>query len=525
MLKVSFIVRCLGPKSYGYLRNILALPSRQTLENHFGNIAKGWRDVLMDIDSIKIMIMLFRQMNNISEDQLIDSVIGIDAMSIEPIFEGNNGSKNENKKQSNNVFMINLMPLEPQYKQLPIHIMTKDTGSADLNIKMRINKVIEKLKEVGVNVLYKATDGDKGYMEWHWIFFNKWWQLYHTEGACAAYEYVRTLSEIPITDPLHIGKNMRSRILNGTVSLRIDGRDDFTAHQMEEVLKLGDALTDKSPTGKMKDFYVLEIFNLKNFFELMKQKQFSMALYILPLATWFEALRNPNLTFQARLEFLEFTFQIFIEHRNWVENLAPGVTQNKKKKGVQYYCSRSSLTRILNTLIAMIAEIKRKPKSQALDRMGTHPLECLFGQVRLLCNYKHTLERVMKNISKVLIVKSLSTELNLPLKIRNRINIGGVKITGSALEFIYVKRPDENVQYFLQTIYIFINERVFPYISQEISEQSLIVYNDYMNWIHKTYCTWKHHGQSLEKFYKGSRVSNMTIISRLINFKSEDEFK
>lgn len=522
MLKFCFILRCLGSKSYDYQRSIFPFPSRQTLENHFGCIAQGWRNVLQDINSIPIMINLFRQLNNIPQSQIIDAVVGIDAMSIEPIFSADYEAK-ESKKQLNNVFIINLMPLDPRLKQLPIHLIAKENGSADKIVKNRISDIIDNLKEVGVKVLYKATDGDKGYMEWHREFFNKWWQLYRTNGIDAIFDLVNSCTEIPIADPLHIGKNMRSRIINGFVSVRTDGNDPFTASDVEQILKLGETLTDKSSTGKMKDFYVLELFNFPNFFKLWELNQFSIASYILPFACWFEALRNPNLAPKTRTELLLISFRIFAEHRVWVEKLAPCVTQNKKKKGVQYFCSASCLTRILNSIIAVLIEIRKRPEALALDRMGTHPLECFFGQVRLLCNYKHTLDKVMRNISRLLIIKDFATRLQMPLQIRNRINIGGVKMTGASFENINIKPPGNDALLFVYAIFILIYEKKEPSIlNQKYQERYYQAYEEHMKWLLETFHTWKNHGQRLEKCYKGSRVSNLTIISRLINFKNDE---
>ena len=133
----------------------------------------------------------------------------------------------------------------------------------------------------------------------------------------------------------------------------------------------------------MKDIYCLQIFNITNFFTLFELQKYSEALFIIPYAIWTEVIRNPNLTPQARLDMLTLAFDIFLNFKLKIPDLMEGVTQ-KSANSILFFSSGTSLISILNSILALAREIIFNSSDLAIDRLGTHCLECFFGRTRLL---------------------------------------------------------------------------------------------------------------------------------------------
>ena len=186
-------------------------------------------------------------------------------------------------------------------------------------------------------------------------------------------------------------------MLNGRVSICCTGTCPFTAACMNERLHLGLALTDHTSKGRMRDSYALQIFTLENFLNLVHSDALNMAFFILPYALWNNVINNPGMSCQMRREFLAVCLDIFAMFSSMMKDVNTSVVSINKTKNelVQFACSDNHCRRALNTLIVQLVEIGRHPDDLAMDRLGTHPLECCFGMIRLLCSNKHNWKHVL----------------------------------------------------------------------------------------------------------------------------------
>lgn len=118
------------------------------------------------------------------------------------------------------------------------------------------------------------------------------------------------------------------------------------------------------------------------------------------------------------------------------------VSVNKYERDkVQFAFSEKHMRRALNTLVIQLHEIELNPTDLAMDRIGTHVLECTFGMIRLLCQYKHRRKMILRSFSRSLLLDDLSLILGHGIHIKERVNVGGTKITGES-ENIYITVPD-----------------------------------------------------------------------------------
>lgn len=192
-----------------------------------------------------------------------------------------------------------------------------------------------------------------------------------------------------ISDLLHCLKIARKRLLICDITL-FSNRIDHTINSdnLESLLLVGQTLTDKSPLGKMKDFYVLNLFNFENLDKLFAKNCLYELLYCLPYACWAEAATNANLNRQNRIELLRIAFDILFEFlkQNLYCTHSKGITYNHPKNSMAILFADSNfLKRSLNSILGL-AHILYFYPDVGIDRIGTHVLENFFGQIRYSCD-------------------------------------------------------------------------------------------------------------------------------------------
>lgn len=512
-----FLIRSFGRKSYDYLRKVICLPCKETIMRHFAPVCANWRDCLLDGAGIERICRMFRSLYSLDASETIDAVLGIDAMSMEPV----SGSVIGADVGSNNVFLFYVMPLRSNYQSIPVHLMTRNKGNAGEDVFERLNAVICELKSMKVNIKYVATDGDSGYLVFHQQTINKWW------GMCANQELDKVLriemgdEVFAVGDLLHILKNARSRLLSGPLTLSCDGSDSFTAERMNDVLQLGSALTDRSSHAKMRDVFPLEIFTLENFMKLTDSEEWIMAFYLLPYALWVTAVRNPGLSPQMRLDFLNIAFEIFAYHKENISNLANTVSQNRVDGKIQFCCSDAQCTRILNTLFVTLRELTNNPDNLALGHIGTHSLECQFGLIRLMCRNKHSWPKILSSFSRLMAIKAI-TKIFGPVSIRERVNVGGVKLSPEdESATIYFPRPSGEIRNMYESIHdpALLSDEDLDDSVKKLAAAMRKELRDFIDYIRSFLDECEARGVRASPLWQGSSVSNSGILARLISFE------
>ena len=166
----------------------------------------------------------------------------------------------------------------------------------------------------------------------------------------------------------------------------------------------------------------------------------------------------------------------------------------------------------MNTLVFLLLELERHPENLALDRIGTHPVECHFGTVRLLCRNKHSWSRVVNSFSKLTLVNDLACILGHPLVIRELVNSGGVKLTSST--GIYIAKPAESIV----QVYVAVNVLLFSrsgMLFESLKDEAKSVVDLFMQYIVSLIEACHLCDTKLVKLYHGTSVSNASIMAKL----------
>lgn len=512
---LCFVIRALGSKSYDYMRNYITLPCKQTLlEEHRDEMIQCAAN-LVDINMVPVLCHRFRERCCIGEHEEVDAVLSIDAMAMEPFLDPSNTTGIPH----NSVFLFQILPLRCEQRAFPLHLMTRSSGSAGSDVVQLIDHLCTVLPDSGIMIRAVATDGDPAYNFYHERLFNTWLPVFSKRGLDAAVDSVSHSETRIVSDFLHLLKNARSRLLNCNVTMSPLGVAAFNASQLNEHLHLGSALTDLSMKGRMRDIYPLEIFTLENVCVLYDADQVNMALYILPYALLVHAIRNPGISVQMRRQLLDHVVQVFTYHINVLSLLDKKVVSENKKGGVvQYFCSRRHAMRICNTAMILLVELNRISGSLALDRLGTHVTECTFGLIRLMCHNKHNWKTIHRAFARVTLLEDLAKDLDHPIRISGRENVGGTKITSEDDKvFVLAQTPDMARIYEYALLLIAEDPDIAPKGSP-LHQTALEAAGSYVTYI-KAFCrACEREGIKFAKLWHGSSVSNSTIFARLLSF-------
>jgi hypothetical protein len=111
------------------------------------------------------------------------------------------------------IFVIYLQPVTPEAKCSPLFILESEVGMANDVIQSNIDKVIE-ITSYRISRIFLASDNDPSYHDRHRAFMNFWEPIYEQwELAIVLTKLKGYRRTLPVSDMLHLGKNLQARFL------------------------------------------------------------------------------------------------------------------------------------------------------------------------------------------------------------------------------------------------------------------------------------------------------------------------
>jgi hypothetical protein len=380
---LAFIPHRYSPVAYEVLRNFLPLPARRTLQEHFRAVMHERIEELQDISLMQARIERHFLANGLTMETIpgLRVVLAIDATGI---------SDTGQEGHSGYGFTWGLLPLNANLPGLWIHVMPSVTG-AHGRARAVEQKILAVLQKMGLRVTFLATDGDHGldadHVGWH--------NHYADAPLFTAIEDIFLLMSedeenllycIPVSDPLHLLKNLRQRIRNHPVAAGVD-RDEVCAADVAEVLGGFAAIEHPGRRNAMNDALALQAFRAEIAMALLSLGMQDASAYFVPWALLHAAIGSDAMTRAARLQALEVAFAMFRVQYTHVDETGKdfGIFQRgdtTEPQRVLTYADANQLRRAMNTCIAIYAALKLETGDVALNRIGTHDLEGHFGIVR-----------------------------------------------------------------------------------------------------------------------------------------------
>lgn len=414
-------------KLYELLYQSLFLPHPSKVETHFSKIISNTKQQLIDKNNIEKNVLDYRAKNNL-EDHEIDICLAIDACSFDKLH-------NKTKKYA---FVFYIQPTNPAFKCLPIYFHPEKNGKAN-DIIIQISKdICEILEKNKLRVVSISTGGDNSYDKKAIESFELYRKALLEGGPNTLENALNCIQNFNgtfwIAYLLHILKCARSRILSKCICVQYQNFDHaFSVRFIQPILKLNKALTDLTSTGKMRDSYAKELFNITSLMKLVNEGESEAAAYFLPYSVWAEAAFNEGLDSESRIYLLSIAFYAFYAFyiQSFEKKCGYIYDRNVEESIALTFAERNTIIRCTNTVIFQIHSIKKAIAQQSsigLNRLGTHCLENFFGNVRNLCKNFDSYENILSNVAHSIISNNFLYDVGRISRNKKRLNEGGARI-------------------------------------------------------------------------------------------------
>ena len=458
MIQISMLVYLTSAKAYHVIREMLQWPSVATLYRHYSGKMSVIKDRLTNIEAIvEGLTQMQRDVKHLCESGALVNTqftLSIDAFSFRgfigcPISspkdvcravlqprDGCSSGPNTTIPEGccyNNGFLMLLIPHDFRLPVKLLHLAAAESGAYNKIIDAKSHMIMQKANEMRIRIWFRATDGDPGVANSHNKFYEE--HIYgHTSNYGRLIEDVwkwlcaKIDSFVPISDPLHVWKNIRSRFITRRIILF----KDSPATDINEVRKklcLGNVLDDTSQIGKMRDNYVTALFTFNNVSTLIKDKQYTSAFLLLPFVCWRVATFSDQIDRELRIFLCELAFQLLVLYLEAFDEISSDqLTRDGNGQMEQDLFSRPHyVRRMINTLCAFGVALVFGSDALRMDSLGTHLVENAIGIARSTSS-DHRYERILTTYTHNELRKELAANLEIPLHVQGRINDGGCKV-------------------------------------------------------------------------------------------------
>lgn len=409
-------------------------------------------------------------------------------------------------------FIYMMIPLKSSDPSKIVHIELAPNGSYNSAIDSIAERIKSNLKEIGLNTLFHATDGDKGTNQKHETFFDKYLV---SKGKLNLISFEKLISDIyldvnqngesiPISDPFHLFKCSRGRLIDYKIQLFPNGKI-INRKLIEKVLQLGQPLKDQSQLSRMRDSYVILMYNFENVIKLLEVGMGNAVLLFFAYSCITTSIFCSNITFDFRMSLIETAYVFFVQlYGNFGELHQCGVKERGgQDSDILTFAESNSVKRIINTIIALGIAIYFGPDNLRVDSVGSHLVENSIGNARAISSDPRW-SRILATFAYSELKKRLASKLGIQLYISKRVNDGGIKLAPDHEGMI--SRPSWWNPYDLFEIFKSI---CIPGFETSHAKELLILMDGLRHISEKTKI----------KTINSSEVSGSQIIARLLKFK------
>jgi hypothetical protein len=376
MYELAFILHRDSPVAYDVLRQILALPTRSCLQDHFKEVMEAQIRKMTNPAEAERVVREYIAEKHVRPDRM-HAVLACDATSL---------NANGNWDGGGYCFAFGVLFFDPDVPDLWLHIAKRDTGSLG-QVEAIESELIAACERAGLKIVFAATDGDRVADKRHTAAFRMYRDWVQTMTLAEIVERLEleeaagqrvVFHRFPISDFLHLIKNLRGRIRNHTMALTHDA-PPLDAATFADLLR-PPVVSIPGQSGSMSDLLAKELFTPQVLAGAFECGNTTAPLFIGPWTFIATALECQTLTVDARLELLSVAFatlaQIYETARKheYPEQGSSRVTI--------LISTRNHLRRSLNLCLALFYAIKNFAGALLLGRFGTHSVENHFGIVR-----------------------------------------------------------------------------------------------------------------------------------------------
>ena len=442
----AVILMCFSLPAYNFLRRVLPFPSRQAIDDSFK--ANYWykNGIITDFEQLDEALQDYvREVGG----NVTTGVLAVDAVSLTPhmridkkgFVRGTITSeyvprdllhnltlsydkfeefvKNRSNVTITDTFVYQFQPYDATKQCITVFVEPSTSGKATLREVERLGILREKLQKFNLSVQSYAFDGDSTYRRLHQNFFESYY-------AQLIKNYSISFGDISgpliVSDPLHLLKRARYRCLSKEIHVGISGEDRrLNLQKMKKLFDVPTTVWIDKPYSKMHDDLAVPLFSLDNFIKLIEEGMLTEIAYFLPMVLFNVALKELELSVSDRISYLEIGLLFMTSLYGMVKNsrspVRPQVSHNNST--VRMFTD-ALLIEYCNTAFSLLHVLHTQKGLIALNRVGSNPVEHLFGLIRMKSRDIHTFEKLQKTMGKIELHRQMKRDFGLGVSVNKR---------------------------------------------------------------------------------------------------------
>ena len=423
--KFCSLIQMMNSKTYNKLKDFLPLISFSTCYEFTLPLKSSLIKMIENLNDIPQLIrQMYKGIIAFNDNNKVDK----------PIYANLAGDAASLKYSSDSpaFYAIQLLPFIKSIPPNVIHLMKTKNGASPPEVVNRIFEASKILNKMNILIKFISTDGDVSFDKFHRDFFELNVKALLNKPFEQIVEHFKDILGMPISDPFHLIKCARTRLLQHLMLIDPDQFTCINTALFSQAVELWPVFTDKSKYGAMKDMYPLALYSWYSFTKVVSKGRFESAYYILPFLLFIESIRSPLLSQKTRFSFIKYAFILFKKHLDIIHNIESNSVFKQRFSqnaiGV-LFSDEIWLIRMLNTCIGLGVAILYHSEFLATQRISTHDIELFFGLIRCLSFQDNTYENAIRIVCESIIIKNYSRDLSSSVTIPKRVNEAGIVLT------------------------------------------------------------------------------------------------
>ena len=199
--------------------------------------------------------------------------------------------------------------------------------------------------------------------------------------------------------------------------------------KLQEELDLPSVVFSNEKYTKMHDSLATQLFSLRTLATLLKKKNYTELTYFLPMCLLCASLEEENLSVDERFGFLQVGFYFMLSYYSMsLENGGP--LRQKKHRNDRHVCAFDStfVREYCNTVFSILRVLSDMNGTVALNRLGSNPVEHLFGLIRMKSHSVHTWDKMLQVMARTTLQQRLLRDMGPDEVVDKRLSYFAVKV-------------------------------------------------------------------------------------------------
>ena len=445
-MSFAVILMCFSLPAYNFLRQVLPFPSRQAIDQSFATNYWHKKGIITDFEHLHEALQDY--VREVGSNTTM-GILAVDAISLTPhmridrdgfvrgtvthehvprdLFQNLTSSyqkfeefvRNRTNVTITDSFIYQFQPYDAMKQCITVFVEPTTSGKATLREVDRLAALKAKLQKFNLSVQGYAFDGDSTYRRLHENFFESYYVQLIKNYSISFADFPGPLI---VSDPLHLLKRARYRCLSKEIHVGISGEDRrLNLQKIKTIFDVPATVWIDKPYSKMHDHLAIQLFSLDNLIKLIEEGMLTEIAYSLRMVLLNVALKEQELSVADRISYLEIGLLFMTSFHGMVKNSrSPVRPQVSHDNSTVRMFTDAFLIEHCNTAFSVLHVLHEQRGFIALNRLGSNPVEHLFGLIRMRSRDIHTFEKLQKTLGKIELHRQMKRDFGVGGNVNKR---------------------------------------------------------------------------------------------------------